>query len=397
VSHKDFLTDKELNELAAKMIKAELLGNKELAARLKEKIDRAKECKKLHKDKPRGEREDTAILSITGKSGLVRPVSEREEVDRRRPDKKNKKRRVETHQDGERTRYYPDDDNSKFDIKTMFENEKYVDSRDQDIEFAKTISKLKNNDDLVDIFSDNIRKGKKKEDNDEKEEAIRQHNQMQKVLDTCDKCFDSPKMQKELVLFVGEKTYLAIPWHEGLVLDHLVICPVQHVACSTQLDEEVWEEISNFRKAIVQFYFKQSKDVIFFEIVKYLHRKPHMQIHCIAHRDFEMAQFYFKKAIQESEHEWATNKKLVDLKQNKNDVRRSIPKGLPYFWVNFGMDSGMAHVIEDPEMFPTNFAQEIIGGILNLDVNKWRKPRKEYKTNSRTKYFEGLVKAVSGK
>lgn len=225
------------------MIKAELLGNKDLAARLKDKIERAKEAKKQTKERPKVQREETAILTLTGPSGLSRPITEKEEPDRRRgSDKKNKKRRVETHVDGERTRYYPDDD--KYDIKTMFENEKYVDSRDQDIEFAKTISKVKKNDDLVDIFSDNIRKGHKKEKHDEKEEAIREHNKMQKILDTCDKCFDSPKMQKELVLHVGERIYLAIPWHEGLVLDHIVICPVQHVSCSTQLDEEVWEEIS---------------------------------------------------------------------------------------------------------------------------------------------------------
>lgn len=118
-----------------------------------------------------------------------------------------------------------------------------MDSRDQDIEFAKSISKLKNNDDLVDVFSDTIRKDKKGQ-GDEKEEAIREHNKMQKVLDACEKCFDSAKMEKDLVVYVGDKVYLSIPWHEGLVKDHLIICPVQHIACSTQLDEDVWEEIS---------------------------------------------------------------------------------------------------------------------------------------------------------
>lgn len=39
------------------------------------------------------------------------------------------------------------------------------------------------------------------------------------------------------------------------------------------------------------------------------------------------------------------------------DVRRAVPKGLPYFSVDFGLDSGFAHVIEDEKMFPKNFAQ----------------------------------------
>lgn len=122
-----------------------------------------------------------------------------------------------------------------------------------------------------------------------------------------------------------------------------------------------------------------------------------MQIHCIASNDLEMAQFYFKKAIQESDVEWAMNKKLIDLKGSKNDVRRAVPKGLSYFWVHFGMDSGMAHVIEDQDQFPTHFAQEIIGGILNLDVNTWRRPKKEQKPQYKVRHFESLAKVVSGK
>nr|CAH7755341.1 unnamed protein product [Callosobruchus chinensis] len=86
-----------------------------------------------------------------------------------------------------------------------------------------------------------------------------------------------------------------------------------------------------------------------------------------------MTPIYFKKAIDESEMEWAQNKKLVSL--NKRDVRRAIPKGLPYFAVNFGMNEGFAHVIEDERLFPDNFAQEVIGGMLDLHHSKWRKPR----------------------
>lgn len=117
-----------------------------------------------------------------------------------------------------------------------------------------------------------------------------------------------------------------------------------------------------------------------------------MQIHAIAHRSFELSQFYFKKAILESDVEWAMNKKLVDLKANQNDVRKSIPKGLSYFWVNFGVANGMAHVIEDAERFPSNFAQEVIGGMLNLDVNKWRKPRKENYPDKKIKYLKESLK-----
>ncbi len=55
------------------------------------------------------------------------------------------------------------------------------------------------------------------------------------------------------------------------------------------------------------------------------------------------------------------------------DVRKGVPKGLPYFCVDFGVDSGFAHVIEDEKAFPNNFAQEIIGGMMELDHGVWRK------------------------
>ncbi len=62
-----------------------------------------------------------------------------------------------------------------------------------------------------------------------------------------------------------------------------------------------------------------------------------------------------QKALLECESEWAMNKKVVDLKGK--DVRKCVPKGLPYFVVDFGMQSGFAHVVEDEHRFPDAFAQ----------------------------------------
>lgn len=159
------------------------------------------------------------------------------------------------------------------------------------------------------------------------------------------------------MIAMGTTSYLAIPYHEALQSGHCLIIPMQHITCSTQLDEDTWNEITEFRKALTRMFAKQSKDVIFFEIANYLHKKPHMIIHCIPsdNENYEMAPMYFKKAIQESEYEWSTNKQLITLKEK--DLRRSIPKGLPYFWVHFGMNLGFAHVIEDQHNFKPNFAQ----------------------------------------
>lgn len=389
----DFLTDEQMNSIGAKMLKAEMMGKTKLAAELKEKLDKAKEYRK---NNPKGSRprltedDNTVVLSLPTSSGMNRPIKQSDVRDTRHTDKKQKKKRVETHEGGERTRYYPDD--GKYDIKTLFEREKYSDGRDQDLEFAKAISKVKDSQqmDMADIFSDTIRKDKQPK-SDERDEAIREAKRLEKVLESCYKCFDSLKMNKDVIIHVGKYIYVSIPYHERLVNHHLIISPIQHIACTTMIDEEVWEEFKNYKKALTKFFFDKKEDVVFFETVKYLHRRPHMEVQMMASKDFEMIQFYFKKAILESE-QLTMNKKLIDIKADKN-IRSSIPRGMPYFWIDFG-NSGMAHVIENQETFPSNFAEEIIGGMLNLDVRKFRKPRKEYDPAKNVKYFSSLLKNV---
>lgn len=143
----------------------------------------------------------------------------------------------------------------------------------------------------------------------------------------------------------------------GLQGGHCILTTLQHVSCCTQLDEDAWEELGNFRKALTRMFAARRQDVVFYEIANKLHRRPHVSVHCIPipASKGEMAPFYFKKAIEESEQEWCINKQLVSLRQKS--LRASIPKGLPYVWVHFGMDSGFAHVIEDQDRFPANFAQ----------------------------------------
>lgn len=403
-SKTDFLTDQQMNELAAKIIKAEIMGNDDIAKELNEKLIKARSFRTANKGdesyskkrtevkNPKNRNEDSdevdeILLTKMNDQGISRPLEGN--ASGSEPSRGRKRvKKVETHVGKERVRYFPDDD--KYDIKQMFEREKFTSANDQDAEFVKIAGSHKNpNDDLDDIFSEKIQKGVSDSKRDEKErsDAIRRHQEITRTLETCDKCFDSPKMEKQLIVAMGTNVYLSLPWHEGMQTGHCLIVPMQHVSCSTQLDEDVWEEIKSFQKAITRMFTAKSQDVIFFETARYLHKKPHCVIHCVPSKEFEMAPFYFKKAIQESEREWSTNKQLVDLKKEKKDLKRAIPKGLPYFWVNFGVDSGFAHVIEEQDRFPSNFAQEIIGGILNLDPRHWRKPRKEFNPIPKVKQF----------
>ena len=76
---------------------------------------------------------------------------------------------------------------------------------------------------------------------------------------------------------------------------------------------------------------------------------------------------FLQKALLECETEWSNNKKVVDLSQK--DIQRAIPKGLPYFEVDFGNHAGFAHVIENEKLFPKNFAQVSSRQKLNRNSN----------------------------
>lgn len=133
-SRDDFLTDQQMNELGAKLVKAEIMGNDELATQLKDKLSRARKFRSEHKNEvlaksyerrasgsqKRREKEESVVLSTMNSKGQSRPVASfRDDSDLwgGRAGRKAKKQKVETHMDGERVRYFADDD--KYDIKRM--------------------------------------------------------------------------------------------------------------------------------------------------------------------------------------------------------------------------------------------------------------------------------------
>lgn len=134
-SRDDFLTDQQMNELGAKLVKAEIMGNDGLAQELKDKLDRARKFRSEHKSEvlaksferrtqgatqKKREKEENVVLTTTNSKGQSRPVASfRDDSDLwgGRAGRKAKKQKVKTHLDGERVRYFADDD--KYDIKRM--------------------------------------------------------------------------------------------------------------------------------------------------------------------------------------------------------------------------------------------------------------------------------------
>lgn len=195
------------------------------------------------------------------------------------------------------------------------------------------------------------------------------------VVEKCHYCFDNA--QKHLIVSIGKYSYLSLPINHSLTEGNCLIAPINHCSSSVTCDEEVWAEIQQFKRALVRMFEKKRMDCVFIEHYSIERKYLHLTIECIPleMNVANMAPIYFKKAINESESEWATNKNIVNLKEK--DLRNTIPRNMPYFAVNFGMDEGYAHVIENDDNFPDHFAKEVIGGILDLDPLVWRSQKKD--------------------
>lgn len=363
------LTEAEMNKLAAKIIKAELMGDDDLAAKLKIQLEQARELTVTNNSNVQ---EETVILTITDEKGVTRPIQSRNRFEQSREDRK-KKKTAETRVSSHKKHDFINDSNS---LQNMFQEEKGKSMNEDEKMFIKFASKSMN--DMDDVFEHEIARTdlEAKEDKRNRAQAIKEHKDLSKSIDNCWWCLDSKNMLKHMIVTMDSKICLSLPACTSLITHHCILTPVQHVACQLQLDEDVWDRLKEFKRKLTEMFNNEDLYPIFFEVYKKHHKFSHMQLECIPlPKEFgESAPMYFKKALLECETEWSVNKKIIDLKHK--DVRHAVPNGLSYFMVEFASHSGYAHIIEDKELFPKNFAEEIIGGMLDLDCKLWRKPKR---------------------
>ncbi|KAG9265288.1 CWF19-like protein 2 [Astyanax mexicanus] len=397
------LTDEEMNKLGAKLVKAELLGNTALMASLKAQLEAARKARENQAQKPtarpptqvtqgEAEAEQDLVLFRTDHSGRAWPVSGPSQHVEPKGGRR-KRKAIETHVAGERVRYFDDDDG--MDLREMVRREKMSTAEDQNALYSRMAAKMMGKQDgdnytLDDMFvSSAAQKERAGLDEDRqrsraKEEARRLAGRLEK----CPYCFTSPELPKHLIIAIGSKVYLSMPNCVSLTEGHCVIAPLQHHCCSTGLDEDVWSEMQVFRRALVRVFEAQDLDCVFLETHMNPKRRLHLLYECVPlPRELgDMAPVYFKKALLEADEEWAMNKKVVDL--SSKNIRQSVPRGLPYFSVDFGLQGGFAHVIENEQKFPHYFGKEILGGMLDLEPRRWRKPIRENFDDQRKKVLE---------
>ncbi|XP_050269888.1 uncharacterized protein LOC126713964 [Quercus robur] len=219
--------------------------------------------------------------------------------------------------------------------------------------------------------------GKKGEDNEHK--VTQKNTRLLTQKERCLFCFENPKVPKHLIVSIANFTYLMLPHSQPVVPGHCCILPLQHESATRTVDDNVWDEIRNFKKCLIMMFAKQERDVVFLETVMGLaQQRRHCLIECIPlPQDIaKEAPLYFKKAIDEAEDEWSQHnaKKLIDT--SVKGLRASIPKNFPYFHVEFGLYKGFVHVIDDETQFKSSFGLNVIRGMLQLPEEDMHRRRR---------------------
>ncbi|KAM6140029.1 CWF19-like protein 2 [Pterocles gutturalis] len=394
------LSEEEMNRLGARIVKAELMGDMELASKLQAELDNARKLRetqgqipaKSGREASSRQEDEQVVLVRTDQSGRAWPVTTPSEPQEPKGGRR-KRQMVPTHIDKERVRFFQDDDSMS--LKDLVENEKMRTAEDQNSLFMRMASKFMEKTDreyytLDDMFVSEAAKRARSGEMGEiqRRKAIQEHQRLAARMEKCPYCFESSELSKHLIIAIGTKVYLSLPSNQSLTEGHCLIAPLQHHTAATLLDEDIWEEIQMFRNALVKMFEAKDLDCVFLETNMSMKKRYHMVYECIPlpKEVGDMAPIYFKKAIMESDEEWSVNKKLIDL--SSKDIRKSVPKGLPYFSVDFGLQGGFAHVIEDEHKFPHYFGKEIIGGMLDLEPWLWRKGIRQNFEDQRKKVLQ---------
>ena len=227
--------------------------------------------------------------------------------------------------------------------------------------------------------------------------AVAEYQRVQRILDACPLCFHEDREQDAQpiapVVSLASRTYLTLPAMPEITEGGAIIVPISHHTNLLECDDDEWEEIRNFMKALTRLYHEQGRDVVFYENAARPYHRPHAALAAvpIPYELGDTAPAFFREAILSGDEEWSQHRKVIDTAKKAREgmgraaFRRALAKEMPYFHVWFSLDGGLGHVVEDDGRWPKGdlFAREVLGGMVDAapDVVKkqgrWRRGEHE--------------------
>jgi hypothetical protein len=209
---------------------------------------------------------------------------------------------------------------------------------------------------------------------------LAQHDLQTSIAQKCWWWMESPSFRKHMLLALGNHVSLLMaPAHVSLFSgDQFYLVPLQQAESFVGCDDNVWNEIYRFQRALRTMYSKEGKDVLFMETV--IGGKGFWQTRLVGipvARKQNDAPMYFKQAMMEQAEEWGTHNKILSTK-NKG-LRRTIPKSnFSYFYVEWDQDDGFAQIIEsETTKFPKDFGADTVAGMLEMDPIRFRRTQRQ--------------------
>lgn len=81
------------------------------------------------------------------------------------------------------------------------------------------------------------------------------------IMDKCGYCLESQKLDRHLVIALGTKCYLMLPRLGQLTDTHCLIVPNTHEGAATSFDDDLAEEVRNFKKCLIMAFVEQVCDL----------------------------------------------------------------------------------------------------------------------------------------
>lgn len=244
-SSKPVLTTDQLNKMNAKILKARLMKDPNLAALEKEYEAEKRRAAEAPAATAASSGNDTIVIPALDSRGRLQdlPGSSSSGPKSVGPPKKSKPWQADRNQ-GDRDA----DPNQAPDLMELLRREKMGADEDFDREFAERIAKdtsFRSSLDYLDEQSDRMARQVNRSDDKKKQYAINDYKKVQSALESCPYCYqdEGKTAPKVPVVSLGNKTYLGLTQTIEMVKGHCVIVPVQHVNNSLEMDDDAWEEV----------------------------------------------------------------------------------------------------------------------------------------------------------
>eukprot|EP01016_Furgasonia_blochmanni_P006320 TRINITY_DN12530_c0_g1_i5.p1 TRINITY_DN12530_c0_g1~~TRINITY_DN12530_c0_g1_i5.p1 ORF type:complete len:391 (-),score=110.06 TRINITY_DN12530_c0_g1_i5:249-1361(-) len=247
---------------------------------------------------------------------------------------------------------------------------------DEDLEYGEDLTKYQKLDEGEDAkkrMTLKERRIKQKLDRKEHLKNVRSD----RLLASCRYCLANKIVNENQIVSLGNFTAMLMSNLDLFPHGHFYLIPLEHSASMVSLEEDEYTEIRNFQKALIRTFEEDKMNVVFFESCINLQKAPHgvLEAVVIPEEIFEEVKMYFKKGLLELDAEWSTHKKIIDISKDKGGIRKQIPKGFSYFFIDFDTNSGYAHIVEDESKINRTFAYEIFGDLMDVEKSKVLHPK----------------------